>query len=208
MRGAAPPWQIPPMLGETALTLTFLSLWIRVAMLALIGALAPVAVLAWAARTRRLPPFGAASRLIRRLTDPVLDPLHRRFGRYGVRQDTAPWWALLLVLLASATLVIAVQLLQRVLGDLYLASQGVGAAIPLLLLGWGFALLRLALIVRVIGSWFAWERTAFGRLAWSATEWLLAPIRRRLPRWGVVDLAPMVAWFLLALAEQLLRAFA
>lgn len=196
------------MLGDAALTLTFVAVWLRVAMLALLGVLAPIAALAWATRTRRLPPFGGPARLVRRVTDPVLDPIHRRFGRYGVRPDTAPWWALLLVLLGGAGLVLTVELLQRVLGDLYLASQGVGATIPLLLLGWGFALLRLALIVRVIGSWFAWERTAAGRLAWQATEWLLTPIRRRLPRIGVVDLAPMVAWFLLAIAEQLLRAVA
>lgn len=193
------------MLGELAITLTFLSTALRLAMVGLVVALTPVAALAWAARTRRLPPFGALSRTVRRLTDPVLDPLHRRFARFGLRADTAPWWALLLTLLGGALLVGTLELSQQVLGDLYLASQGAGTALPMLLAGWGIALLRVALLVRVIGSWFGWERTAIGRWAWRATEWLLAPIRRRLPRMGVVDLSPMVAWFALALLESLLH---
>jgi len=193
------------MLGELAITLTFVSAALRVAMAGLVVALVPVAALAWAVRTRRLPPFGTLARTVRRLTDPLLDPLHRRFGRFGVRADTAPWWALLLVLLAGALLVGALDLGRQVLGDLYLASQGAGAGVPALVVAWTFALLRVALLGRVIGSWFGWERTAIGRWTWRATEWLLAPIRRRLPRLGAVDLSPMVAWVVLALLEPLLR---
>jgi uncharacterized protein YggT (Ycf19 family) len=204
----APRAQIPEMLGESAITLYFFGIWLRLALLVILGAALPVATLAWAVRSRRLSPFGTVGRTVRRLTDPLLDPLVRRFGRFGVRTETAPWWGLLLILLGGTAAVVTHDLLRQVLGDLYLASQGAGDGFLRLIVNWAFELLRLALLVRVIGSWFGWERTAVGRLAWSATEWLLAPIRRRLPRWGVVDLAPMVAWFLLALAEQLLRAFA
>lgn len=208
MRASTPPWQIPGMLGELAMRLYFALIWLRLSALALLAAALPVAALAWAVRSRRLSPFGIIGRTVRRLTDPLLDPLVRRFGRFGVRRESAPWWGLLVLLVGGALAIAILDLVRQVLGDLYVASQGAGDGIVRLILRWAFELLRLALIVRVIGSWFAWERTAAGRLAWSATEWFLAPLRRHLPRTGVVDLAPMVAWFLLALAEQLLRAVA
>lgn len=197
--------QIPRMLGESAITLTFVGVWLRLAVLAVLAAAVPVAALAWAARTRRLSPFGTAGRTIRRLTDPLLDPLVRRFARYGVRADTAPWWGLLFLLLAGAAAIVLLDLVRQVLGDLYLASQGVGDGVLRLALNWTFELLRLAILVRVIGSWFGWERHTIGRLAWRMTEWLLGPIRRRLPAFGAIDLSPMVAWFALAILEQLLR---
>jgi len=171
--------QIPRMLGESAITLTFVGVWLRLAVLAVLAAAVPVAALAWAARTRRLSPFGPAGRTIRRLTDPLLDPLVRRFARYGVRADTAPWWGLLFLLLAGAAAIVLLDLVRQVLGDLYLASQGVGDGVLRLALNWTFELLRLAILVRVIGSWFGWERHTIGRLAWRMTEWLLGPIRRR-----------------------------
>jgi len=197
--------QIPGMLGESAITLSFVGIWLRLAVLAVLTAAIPFAVLAWAARTRRLSPFGPVGRTVRRLTDPMLDPLVRRFGRFGVRMDSAPWWGLLLLLLAGATAIVLLDLVRQVLGDLYLASQGVGDGVLRLIVTWTFELLRLALLVRVIGSWFGWERHPIGRLAWRMTEWMLAPIRRRLPAFGAVDLSPMIAWFALAIVEQLLH---
>jgi uncharacterized protein YggT (Ycf19 family) len=31
------------------------------------------------------------------------------------------------------------------------------------------------------------------------TEWLLAPVRRRIPPFGMIDLSPLVAYFVLVL---------
>lgn len=193
------------MLGESAITLTFVGVWLRLGVLAVLAAAVPIAALAWAVRTRRLSPFSAAGRAVRRLTDPLLDPLVRRFGRFGVRADTAPWWGILFLLLAGATLIVLLDVVGQMLGDLYLASQGVGDGFLRLIITWSFELLRLALLVRVIGSWFGWERHPIGRLAWRMTEWLLGPIRRNMPAFGAVDLSPMIAWFALAIAEQVLR---
>jgi uncharacterized protein YggT (Ycf19 family) len=193
------------MLGESSITLSFVGIWLRLAVLAVLAAAVPIAALAWAVRTRRLSPFGAAGRAVRGLSDPLLDPLVRRFGRFGVRPDTAPWWGLLFLLLAGAMAIVILDLVRQVLGDLYLASQGVGDGLLRLLVTWTFKSLRLALLVRVIGSWFGWERHPIGRLAWRMTEWMLGPIRRNLPAFGAVDLSPMIAWFALAIAEQVLR---
>jgi YggT family protein len=42
------------------------------------------------------------------------------------------------------------------------------------------------------------------RFIWDITEPLLAPIRRRLPRTGPIDLSPLVLIFILWLIEQVL----
>jgi YggT family protein len=63
----------------------------------------------------------------------------------------------------------------------------------------------IALLVRVIASWLGvspyskWIRP-FAVL----TDWLLEPLRRVLPPMGPLDLSPMVAYFLLWIAQQAL----
>ena len=42
------------------------------------------------------------------------------------------------------------------------------------------------------------------RFIWDITEPLLAPIRRRMPRTGAIDLSPLVLIFILWLIEQML----
>jgi uncharacterized protein YggT (Ycf19 family) len=64
----------------------------------------------------------------------------------------------------------------------------------------------MALLVRVIGTWFGAGRRGRLRPAWVMTDWLVEPIRRRLPALGPVDVSPIVAWFVLILARALLLA--
>jgi YggT family protein len=65
-------------------------------------------------------------------------------------------------------------------------------------------LLMLALMVRVIGSWFGAGRYGLLRPAWLVTDWLVEPIRRRLPAMGPVDISPIVAWFVLVVLRGIL----
>lgn len=39
---------------------------------------------------------------------------------------------------------------------------------------------------------------------YALTEWILAPIRRRLPPFGIIDASPIVAYLLLLLLRALL----
>jgi len=70
----------------------------------------------------------------------------------------------------------------------------------LLLIRWTIGLLQIALIVRVISSWVRispysrWVRWAF-----ALTEWLLAPLRRIVPPLGMIDITPIVAFFVIQL---------
>jgi YggT family protein len=68
---------------------------------------------------------------------------------------------------------------------------------------WVFRILMIALLVRVIGSWFGVSPYAkWMRPFVLLTEWLLEPLRRLLPPFGPLDLSPMVAYLLLWIAQQ------
>jgi YggT family protein len=62
--------------------------------------------------------------------------------------------------------------------------------------------LRIALIVRVISTWF--QISPYSKwIRWSyvLTEWFLAPLRRIVPTLGPVDITPIVAFLLLSLIQ-------
>ena len=66
-------------------------------------------------------------------------------------------------------------------------------------------LLRFALIVRVIASWFgASPYRKWMRPVALLTDWILEPLRRVLPPFGPLDLSPLVAYFILWIAERVI----
>lgn len=65
-----------------------------------------------------------------------------------------------------------------------------------------FSLLMLALFVRVLSSWFgASPYSKVMRVVNVLTDWLLDPLRKILPPFGMIDLSPMVAYLMLSLAR-------
>ncbi|KPK09185.1 MAG: hypothetical protein AMS20_00910 [Gemmatimonas sp. SG8_28] len=70
---------------------------------------------------------------------------------------------------------------------------------------YGSQLLLLALILRVIGSWFGIGRfNRWMRPAYVLTDWIVEPLRRVVPPIGMFDLTPLVAWFLILLLRGFL----
>ena len=57
----------------------------RQALFWLAAALAIIALVDWAVRTRRLNPFGPVARFFRRVVDPMMAPVERRVVRAGTR---------------------------------------------------------------------------------------------------------------------------
>ena len=72
-----------------------------------------VALTHWAVRSRRITPFGAWPRFVRRVSDPVLLPLERRVVRAGGNPQDAPLWLLGIVIVGGLLLLSLVQLAQR-----------------------------------------------------------------------------------------------
>ncbi len=151
----------------------------------------------WAVRRRSLNAFGGWPRFVRRISDPVLQPVERRLLRSGGNPQDAPLWLLGLVVLAGLLILWAIGWLLQALATLtVLGHSGPGAWIYTLARV-AFTVLEVALIVRVIASWVGWSGRIV-RLAYSLTDWLIRPLRRVLPSFGPFDFSPMVAWLLLS----------
>jgi YggT family protein len=161
-----------------------------------------VALVDWAVRTRRINPFGATARFFRRTVDPLMVPVERRVIRAGGRPANAPLWALGAVVVGGLLLIALLDFVTRQLAFAASAFSAGPRGVLMLLVGWTFALLRIALIVRVISSWVGlspyskWVRWSYG-----LTEWMLAPLRRVIPLLGGIDVTPIVAYLVLGLLE-------
>jgi len=157
-----------------------------------------VAVTHWMVRSKRLQPFGAWPRLVRKASDPVLHPIERRLLRAGGNPQEGPLWLIGGVIVGGLVLLALVRwLMQFVVSLAYVADAGPRALVFQLVI-WVFALLNVALLVRVLSSWFGiseyrkWMRP----FVW-LTDWLLEPIRRRMPPMGAFDFSPIVAYLVL-----------
>lgn len=162
-----------------------------------------VAATHWAVRSRRMNAFGAWPRFVRRLSDPLLQPIERRILRAGGNPQDAALWLVGIVIVGGLLLL---WLLGWVLGFLIsltaLTRSGPGAWLYALVRA-GFIVLEIALIVRVVSSWIGLG--PFSRLvrpAYRLTDWLVNPLRRLLPTLGPFDLSPMLAWILLSWVAQ------
>ncbi|MBA3658001.1 MAG: YggT family protein [Gemmatimonadales bacterium] len=157
-----------------------------------------VALTHWAVRSRRLTPFGMWARAVRRISDPVVGTVERRVIRSGGNPQDAPLWLVGVVVAAGLVILSLLHWIIGVVGTMhYLVYAGPRAWLRVLVAG-VFGLLMVALFVRVISSWIG--LSLYSRVLRPVvllTEWLLEPIRRRLPPFGMFDLSPMVAYLLL-----------
>jgi YggT family protein len=168
-------------------------------------ALAAVAVVDWTSRTRRISPFSAPSRFLRAHVDPRLVGIERQVVRAGGHPSAVPMWALVAYVVVAALLLAAVDMVSELVRELLVATESGAVGYVVLAIRWTFEFLRMALLVRVFGSWFPqlalsrWLRWSFG-----ATEWMLRPLRRIVPTLGVIDITPILAFFLLQFVEGLI----
>lgn len=169
---------------------------------ALLAIGAGLAGLAWAVRARKVNPFGGVARFTRRAVEPILAPVDRRLARHGIIGAKVPWWALLLLLMACATLIFVLGFVRDALLTTYLAANAGPRGMLVLVVRATFGVLQIALLVRIVTSWIGGAYSAAGRLAFRLTEWFLGPLRRALPATGGIDFSPMLAWFLLSILQS------
>ncbi|MBA4071463.1 MAG: hypothetical protein C0497_06445 [Gemmatimonas sp.] len=159
----------------------------------------------WMVRTRRLNPFGAFAGFLRTNIRPFIAPVERRILRSGGNPVMAPWWTLVVVVLAG---IVVLEVLDFVRDQVAIAAGMLGlglAGVYRLSVSWTFEVLRFALIVRVIVSWvhpspFTW----YVRWSYALTEWMLHPLRGFIPLVMMVDITPIVAYLLLGLVQGFL----
>jgi YggT family protein len=161
-----------------------------------------VALTHWAIRTRRINPFGAGPRLVRRASDPVLLRLERRIIASGGSPQSAPLWLLGIVVAGGLVLMsLTAWLIDAVVRLSWMAQSGPRMWVESLV-SFAFTVVMAAILIRVIASWFGigpyrrWMRPIV-----ALTSWIIDPIRRILPPLGMFDFSPMVAWLVLYVAR-------
>jgi len=173
----------------------------RIAFLASAAVTAVVCVADWAVRTRRISPFSGVARFFRGSIDPLFAPIERRLVRSGGIPSNAPWWALAAVVIGG---IIVIWLLGFIRVQVEAAAFAAGAGprgVLRLAVEWVFGILQIALFARVIASWFRTSPSSWWvRWSYTLTEPLLRPLRRIIPPiGGMLDLSPLVAYFILTL---------
>ncbi|HTO73037.1 MAG TPA: YggT family protein [Gemmatimonadales bacterium] len=166
---------------------------------------AGVAVTHWAVRSGYLQPFGGLPRFMRRVSQPLILPLERRMVKSGHNPSDAPTWLFWIALLGGLAVIGLTQWLIGTIFSLYYAAQSGPRGVLALIIQGTYSVLVAALFIRVVGSWMGvspyrrWMRPVM-----ALTDWLVEPIRRILPPFGMFDLSPLVAYIVLWLGEQLL----
>ena len=177
----------------------------RVVVIIALAYASAVALTHWAVRSRRITPFGAWPRFMRRASDPVLLPLERRIVRSGGSPQDAALWLVGIVIVGGLLLLSLVQWLAGFAVSLEILAQSGPRAWGRFLVSGLFTVVMVALFVRVISSWFGispfrpWMRPVM-----LLTDWIINPIRRILPPFGMIDFSPLVAWLVLSLVRGFL----
>jgi YggT family protein len=174
---------------------------LRVAFLIAAAVLAVVCLLDWLARTRRLSPFGPVARFMRRVVDPLLEPVERRVLRAGGVPGNVPWWGLAVVVVAGIVVLSLLEFLGGQIVALGFAAKAGPRGILVFALAASFGILQIAIMVRVLASWIPslspyspWIRWAF-----VISEPVLRPLRQIIPPIGMIDISPLIAYFLVGL---------
>ena len=177
------------------------------AVLFYIGVLvAAVCVVDWAVRTRRINAFSRVARFFRGNVEPLMTPIDRAILRGGGMPTSTPWWTIAAYALFGILVITALRFIGGILTTIiFAAADPKPGAIILVLVSWTLSVLQLALLVRVISSWLPVSPgSPWIRWSYTLTEWMLAPLRSVVPRLGMLDITPMIAWLLLSLIQSLL----
>ncbi|UCD23004.1 MAG: YggT family protein [Gemmatimonadota bacterium] len=157
-----------------------------------------VSLASWAIRTGRINQFSSIGQTVRRIIDPPLRPIEHWLVKRGANPQGAGWWLLGISVVAGIIVVTMTEwILVQTVRIASAGSRGPGGVMQLVVY-YAVQLVTIALIVRVIGSWFGkGPDTGWMRPAYFLTDWIVRPLRRIVPNVGMIDITPLVAYFLL-----------
>ena len=183
--------------------------WLTISAIILVIALIILRLLANAAD---LNFFGWPSRTLRRLTDPIINPMRRGLTGFGVDPKYAPLVSILVaILLGWFMLQLLSTVANTLVGVILAASAGAIVAMIGYLLYGLLGLYSLLIFIRIIFSWgMVGYHNRLMRFLINVTDPLLVPLRRIVPPLGMFDISPIVGFIIIwlfqsAIAGTLLR---
>ena len=139
----------------------------------------------------------SAMQFVVKATHPIVGPLRRVLPSIG-RIDTA---TLVLALLVAGLKIVALNL---IIGNTNINPLGLVIGSFYLVVKEALSLMMWVLIIRAIMSWVSQGYNPMDMVLGQLTEPLLAPIRRRLPSLGGLDLSVMVVILVIIFLQKLL----
>ena len=180
---------------------------LRISLFVAVVIIAVICLVDWLVRTRRINAFNPIARRMRSTIDPLMAPVERRVVRAGGLPASAPWWTLVFAVIGTIVVIWLLGFIRSQVLSIAMSSRAGAGGMVVLLIRWTFSILTLALIVRVISSWFGMSPySPWIRWSFQLTEWFMAPLRRVVPTIGVIDITPIVAYILLRVLESALFA--
>ena len=155
-----------------------------------------------------LNPFSRPVIYVRRLSDPLVNPVRRSLLQFGFGPNITPLVVILItILLGWFVLQLAETILGTVAGIVAALQQGrVVAVVGYLLYGF-LAVYMLLIVIRIIFSWGNVSYTnRVMRFLVKATDPILVPLRNVVPPLGVFDISPLVALLILWLLKTAVAA--
>lgn len=154
-----------------------------------------------------LNPFSRPVILIRRFTDPMVNPVRRPMVQMGFSPNLAP---LVVILIAILLGYFASEFIGTVLFTVRGLLRSAAGGVPISFVGYlifgALALLSLMIFARIIISWGAGPNNRLLHLLIRATEPVLGPFRRVIPPLGFIDISPIVVLLLLNLLQRAVAA--
>jgi YggT family protein len=151
-------------------------------------------------------PFSKPAMLVRRLSDPLVDPVRRGLARAGLDPKIAPIGTILIAILLGY---FALELVRTFLGTIagVIDSLDRGRIVSLIghLLSGALGLLSLFIFMRIVFSWGASSVNRVLRFLIKVTEPVLGPFRRIIPPLGMLDISPIVVLLLIRLFQEAIR---
>jgi YggT family protein len=191
------------LLGKVYQLVWFMIVAVIVAMIALM-------LVRFALNYADLNPFSRPVILVRRLTDPFVNPVRRALAGFHISPNGAPLVTILLTILVGYfALMLAGGVLNTAAGVvLSLVGGRAGGVVALLgyLLYGLLTIYSLFIFIRIIFSWGRVSSTnRVMRFLARATDPLLLPLRNMIPPLGMFDISPIVAFIIIWLFQGAIR---
>jgi YggT family protein len=148
-------------------------------------------------------PFSRTFMNIRRISDPLINPVRRSLSRAGIDPKYSPLVVILVAIVVGYfTVRLFTEVLDTVTGVSVSLQRGAFISVVGYTLYGVLAVYTLLIFMRIVFAWGLSSINPVMRFLIRVTEPVLAPFRRLIPPLGMFDISPIVVLLLLRLLQE------